>query len=68
MKKGPTGKERYISYGLYEISKSSVDEVKQAARKGPQLKPALPELDGVIVRLAESFSALEPLVKSFAGR
>jgi hypothetical protein len=63
VKKGPTGKERYISYGLYEISKSSVDEVKQAAQKGPQLKPALPNLDSVIVRLAESFSALEPLVK-----
>src|SRR4051812_5787715 len=63
VKKGPTGKERYISYGLYEISKSSVDEVKQAAQKGPQLKPALPELDGVIGRLAESFSALAPLVK-----
>jgi len=63
VKKGPTGKERYISYGLYEISKSSVDEVKQAAQKGPQLKPALPNLDGVIVRLAESFSALELLVK-----
>lgn len=63
LKKGPTGKERYISYGLYEISKSSVDEVKQAAQKGPQLKPALPELDSVIVQLAESFSGLEPLVK-----
>src|SRR3954454_3141260 len=63
VKKGPTGKERYISYGLYEISKSSVDDVKQAAQKGPQLKPALPELDATIVRLAESFSALEPLVK-----
>jgi hypothetical protein len=63
VKKGPTGKERYISYGLYEISKGSVDEVKQAAQKGPQMKPPLPELDAVVVRLAESFSALEPLVK-----
>jgi hypothetical protein len=63
VKKGPTGKERYISYGLYNISKSSVEEVTRAAKKGPQLKPALPELDSVIVRLAESFSALEPLVK-----
>lgn len=61
--KGPTGKERYISYGLYEINRSSVDEVKQAAQKGPRLKPALADLDGVIVRLAASFSALEPLVK-----
>ena len=63
VKKGPTGKERYITYGLYEISKSQVDEVKQAAQKGPALKPALPELDAVIVRLASSFGALEPLVK-----
>lgn len=63
LKKGPTGKERYISYGLYEIDKSTVDQVREAARKGPKLKPALPELDGVIVRMAEAFSALEPIVK-----
>jgi hypothetical protein len=63
VKKGPTGKERYITYGLYEISKSQVDEVKQAAQKGPPLKPALPELDAVVVRLAEAFSGLEPIVK-----
>lgn len=63
VKKGPTGKERYITYGLYEISKSSVDEVKQAAQKGPKMTPPLPELDTVIVRLADSFAALEPLVK-----
>lgn len=63
VKKGPTGKERYISYGLYEISKSSVDEVKKAAQKGSRLTPPLPELDAIIARLAESFSALEPLVK-----
>ncbi|MEO5719983.1 MAG: DUF3829 domain-containing protein [Chthoniobacterales bacterium] len=63
VKKGPTGKERYISYGLYEISKSSVEDVKKAAQKGPRLKPPLPDLDAIIVRLAESFSALEPIVK-----
>ena len=63
VKKGPTGRERYIGYGLYDISKSSVEEIARAAKKGPQLQPALPELDGVIVRLAESFSALEPLVR-----
>ncbi len=63
VKKGPTGKERYISYGLYEISKSSVEDVKKAAQKGPALAPPLPELDAIIVRLAKSFAALEPLVK-----
>ena len=63
LKKGPTGKERYISYGLYEISTSSVEEVKQAAVKGTQLKPPLPELEAVVIRLADSFRALEPIVK-----
>ncbi len=63
VKKGPTGKERYISYGLYEINKSSVDEVKEAAVKGTQLKPALPELEAIVLRLADSFRALEPIVK-----
>ena len=63
MKKGPTGRERYISYGLYEINKSAVNAVKQAAQKGPQMRPPLRELDAVIARLAEAFAALEPLVK-----
>lgn len=63
VKKGPTGKERYISYGLYEISKYSVDEVKKAAEKGPKLKPELRELDALVERMAESFTALEPVVK-----
>ena len=63
VKKGPTGKERYISYGLYEISKSSVEEVKKAAQKGSRLAPALPELDAIVARMADSFAALEPLVK-----
>lgn len=63
VKKGPTGKERYITYGLYEINDSPVTEVKHAAQKGPATKPALPELDAVIVRLADAFTALAPVVK-----
>ncbi len=63
VKKGPTGKERYISYGLYDISKSQVEDVKQAAQKGPRLQPPLPDLDAIIVRLSNAFSALEPIVK-----
>jgi hypothetical protein len=60
--KGPTGKERYISYGLYEISPSRVDDIRQAAQKGPALRPALPELDEAVVLLSEAFTALAPLV------
>ncbi len=63
VKKGPTGKERYITYGLYDISKSSVDDVTTAAKKGPGMSPPLPELDAIIARMAESCAALEPIVK-----
>lgn len=63
VKKGPTGKERYITYGLYDISKYSVDDVSTAAKKGPGMAPPLPELDAIIVRMAESFTALAPIVK-----
>lgn len=63
LRKGPTGKENYISYGLYTINSSQLEDVKKAAQQGPELKPALPELDAVIARLAEAFTALEPVVK-----
>ncbi|MBA2622357.1 MAG: YiiG family protein [Chthoniobacterales bacterium] len=63
VRKGPTGKERYITYGLYEINSSDLDAVKQAAARGPKIKPAMPALDAVVLRMAEAFSALEPIVK-----
>ncbi|MDQ3119056.1 MAG: YiiG family protein, partial [Verrucomicrobiota bacterium] len=63
VKKGPTGKERYITYGLYEINSSDLDAVKQAAERGPKIKPAMPALDAIVLRMAEAFSALEPTVK-----
>ncbi|MEP6810437.1 MAG: DUF3829 domain-containing protein [Chthoniobacterales bacterium] len=63
IKKGPTGKENYISYGLYEISDSSVKDVTKAAEKGPKMAPPLPALDAVVVRLASSYGALQPVVK-----
>ena len=63
VKKGPTGKERYITYGLYEINPGSVRDVREAAQKGPGMKPPLPQLDAIITRMAEAFAALEPLVK-----
>lgn len=61
-KKGVTGKERYISYGLYDISRSTVDEIRDAATKGPQMRPPLPELDPIIKRLSDAAVELAPLV------
>jgi hypothetical protein len=63
VKKGVTGKERYISYGLYELNKSSVTEIRRAGERGPQMRPRLPVLDDAAVQLAESVTALEPLVR-----
>ena len=62
LKKGITGKERYITYGLYDINTSSVKDVTNAAEKGPKLPPPLAELDATIVRLSDAVSALAPLV------
>jgi hypothetical protein len=62
LKRGVTGKERYISYGLYDISKSTVDEICEAAERGSKMNPPLAELDPVIVRLSEAVVALAPLV------
>jgi len=63
VKKGFTGNERYISYGLYEINSSSLSDIRTAAEKGPQMPPPIAELDPVITRLSESAVALAPLVK-----
>jgi hypothetical protein len=63
VKKGVTGRERYISYGLYELGKSSVDEIRRAGQRGPQMRPALPVLDDAAVELANAVTALEPLVR-----
>ncbi len=62
LKKGVTGKERYITYGLYELNKSSINDLTRAGQKGPQMRPRLPVLDDASVELANAASALEPLV------
>ncbi len=62
VKKGVTGKERYITYGLYTVSKSTADEFSAAAQKGPQMPPAMPDLDKAIVELSGAVTALVPLV------
>jgi len=64
VKKGPTGKERYISYGLYEINSGSVNDMVAAATKGPALTPPLRELDEAVSKLAGAAKTLAPLVKA----
>lgn len=63
LKKGPTGKESYITYGLYELNSNEVDRIRDAASKGPGMPPPIPAADAAIRKLALSVTELAPLVK-----
>ncbi|WP_439541425.1 DUF3829 domain-containing protein [Hyphomicrobium sp.] len=60
MKAGPTGKERYISYGMYEVYDVSgpLTEARGAAR----LKPDTPALDAVMASYIEAYDAVAPVL------
>ncbi|WNJ92512.1 YiiG family protein [Bosea sp. 685] len=60
MKKGPTGKERYIDYGLYSLY-DVAGEIKRAEEAVTQA-PALPEIDQTIRRYIKAYQELAPLV------
>ncbi|MFN0219702.1 MAG: DUF3829 domain-containing protein [Hyphomicrobium sp.] len=56
MKTGPTGKERYISYGMYEVY--DVAGLLKEAQKAAGLEPITPALDAVMKRYINSYVAL----------
>jgi hypothetical protein len=60
MKKGPTGKERYISYGLYSLYDVK-DEIAKAEAATAQ-PPAQPELDAAVKRYIAAYQELAPLI------
>lgn len=60
MKKGPTGKERYISYGLYSLYDVKDEIAKAEAATGQP--PAQPELDGAVKRYIAAYQELAPLI------
>jgi hypothetical protein len=62
MKKGPTGKERYISYGLYSLY-DVAGEIRKAQEAMPQA-PALPEIDQTMGRYIKAYQDLAPLITS----
>jgi hypothetical protein len=64
LKKGPTGKEPAIEHGLYDIDSTTLQELVDAGKKGPGLWPPLPNLDTTAQKLADTATALAPLVKS----
>jgi hypothetical protein len=62
LKTGPTGKEKTID-GLLDIS-SAVQEIADASTNGPGMWPPLPGIDGAVQKVAQTASALAPVVKN----
>ena len=62
MKKGPTGKERYITYGLYSLYDVTGEIKKAEEARGNE--PSLPEIDETIGRYIKAYQELAPLITS----
>ncbi len=60
LKKGPTGKERYIGYGLYSLY-DVAGEIRKA-EEAVANPPALPEIDDTIKRYIKAYQELAPLI------
>lgn len=60
MKTGPTGNERYISYGMYPVY--DIAGLLQEARRVSALKPNTPKLDAAVKRYIEAYEAAAPVL------
>lgn len=65
VKTGPTGKERYIDYGLYSLY--DVRKEIQKAREATTAEPRVEKLDATVVRYIEAYEALAPLITAANG-
>ncbi len=65
LKTGPTGRERYIDYGLYSLYDVR-DEIAKA-RAAIDKPPMVPELDATMGRYIASYEVLAPLLTSANG-
>lgn len=65
MKTGPTGKERYISYGMYDLSNETglLDEARIAAGAPPPSAA----LDKIVLRYLDAYEALAPVMNKAAA-
>jgi len=67
MKVGPTGQERYISYGLYSVEPAGAARTIAKARAAADASPPIPPLDEAARAYAASFETLVPLLNDAAG-
>jgi hypothetical protein len=65
VKTGPTGRERYITYGLYSLYdvRSEVEKAKAAMAA----EPKSPELDASLGRYLAAYEALAPIITQANG-
>jgi hypothetical protein len=65
LKTGPTGKERYIEYGLYDVPvyDGQIEEVRAAAGK----PPLVTGLDAAVQTFLESYVAAAPVINEAAA-
>lgn len=66
MKAGPTGKERYITYGLYSVEPTLAAQVIAKARAAAAASPPIPPLDDAALGYAASFETLVPILNGAA--
>jgi len=60
LKTGPTGKERYISYGMYSLP--DLTGLMKEAREAAGRKPRAAKLDAIMKRYIDSYQALAPVI------
>lgn len=65
MKTGPTGKERYITYGIYSIY--DVRSEITTARAATDAAPVSAELDATMKRFIAAYEAFAPLITQASG-
>lgn len=64
MKTGPTGNERYISYGMYELY--DVATLLKAAQTATTAEPRAEKLDEAMARYIAAYDALAPVMNEAA--
>jgi hypothetical protein len=67
IKTGPTGKERYITYGLYSVDPGLAKSAITKARAAASEPPAFPALDATAQEYAASFETLVPILNDAAA-
>jgi hypothetical protein len=65
MKTGPTGKERYLAYGMYDLY--DVEPLLKEARDASEREPRADPVDAAMVRTIAAYESLAPVMREAAA-